>query len=438
MLSILWLLADPGSLAPDHLFTLRASAMQYSGILAMGCMSLAMLLAMRPRWPERWTGGLDKMYRLHKWLGIGGLALAVTHWLWAQGPRWAVSLGWVARPQRSPRVPAEGWVEPFLLSQRHTAESLGEWTFYASVILIAVALARPVPYHLFHKSHRLLAVLYLILVFHSVVLTKFSYWSTPVGAVMALLMAAGTVAAVVSILRRIGMSRKVEGRITRLHYYPALHVLECEIDVPKGWPGHKAGQFAFVTSDMSEGAHPFTIASTWDPARHHLSFVVKELGDYTRRLHETLHVGDLVQVEGPYGFFTFDDGSPRQIWVGGGVGITPFIARMKYLAQEGSAIPGTSLRHDIDLFHPTAEYSDEAIARLQADAAAAGVRLHVLHTRREGRLTGDRIREAVPDWRGASIWFCGPSGLGEALRQDFGRHGFQVARRFHQELFELR
>lgn len=35
---------------------------------------------------ERWIGGLYKTYRLHKYLGIGGLALAITHWLWSEGP----------------------------------------------------------------------------------------------------------------------------------------------------------------------------------------------------------------------------------------------------------------------------------------------------------------------------------------------------------------
>lgn len=38
---------------------------------------------------ERWICGLDKTYRLHKCLGISGLALAITHWLWSEGPKWA-------------------------------------------------------------------------------------------------------------------------------------------------------------------------------------------------------------------------------------------------------------------------------------------------------------------------------------------------------------
>jgi predicted ferric reductase len=53
-------------------------------------------------------------------------------------------------------------------------------------------------------------------------------------------------------------------------------------------------------------------------------------------------------------------------------------------------------------------------------------------------LTGERIREAATQWRDASIWLCGPTGFGEALKRDFAAHGFPVKDRFHQELFAMR
>lgn len=438
LLGILWLVADPLALQPTGFFALRGSIVQLSGLLAMTCMSVGMILALRPRWPERWIGGLDKMYRLHKWLGIGGLVLAIIHWLWAQGAKWAVGLGWLAPPERAAPPAAASAVEGAFRSWRGTAEGVGEWAFYAAVLLIAVALIDRIPYRLFYKTHRLLAVAYLVLVFHAVVLIRFSYWSSPLGVVMAVLLAYGTWAAIVVLVRRVGASRKVNGTITRLHYFPSLRVLEGDIEIPQGWPGHNAGQFAFVTSDEAEDAHPFTIASVWNPSEHRLTFITKELGDYTRRLPEALRVGQPVKVEGPYGCFTFEDGHTRQIWIGGGIGITPFIARMKQLAMDRRAYSGRPRSQAIDLFHSTADWSEDAIGKLTADAEAAGVRLHVLHDPRDGRLTGDRIRADVPDWEQASIWFCGPAGFGAALRSDFASHGLPVAKRFHQELFSMR
>jgi predicted ferric reductase len=270
------------------------------------------------------------------------------------------------------------------------------------------------------------------------VLLQLSYWMTPVGMLIAGMLACGTVAAVLVLLRRVGAGRKVAGKIASLHYYPSLRVLEGEITIPEGWPGHKAGQFAFVSGDPAEEPHPYTIASAWNPAEPRLTFITKELGDFTRTLRDTRRVGESVVVEGPYGCFTFEDACPRQIWVGGGIGITPFIARMKQLARERQADPSPSRQQEIHLFHSTADYSEEAIAKLRADAAAADVRLHVLHDAHDGFLTGDRIRAAVPGWRDASIWFCGPSGFGSALRRDFARQGLNLAKSFHQELFAMR
>ncbi|MEN2977182.1 ferric reductase-like transmembrane domain-containing protein [Tistrella bauzanensis] len=441
-LTMLWLLAQPQIFQPAGFFARRASLVQYTGVMAMAAMSLAMLLALRPRWPEGRLGGLDKMYRLHKWLGIAALVAAIIHWLWSKGPKWAVGWGLIGRPARGERPPLENPVEQVFMSLRGTAEGVGEWAFYAAVLLIALALIKAVPYRLFYKTHRLLAVVYLLLVFHAVVLMTFDDWISSVGLVMAGLLAGGGHAAVIVLLGRVGAGRRVQGRIAALQYYPGVTSLDIEIAVPQGWPGHRPGQFAFATSDPAEGAHPYTIASAWNDQERpdqgrHIRFIAKELGDHTSRLRDKLRVGQSVTIEGPYGCFDLAGGHPRQIWIGGGIGITPFIAGMKAIALQRAAAP-EGARPVIDLFHSTADHDAEAIGKLTADAEAAGIRLHVSIDSRDGRLTGERIRAAVPNWRAAEIWFCGPAAFGEALRRDFKAQGFPVARRFHQELFEMR
>lgn len=433
LLSGLWVMTAPGVLGVDNVFALRSFMLQYTGILAMGCMSAAMVLALRPRGLERPLGGLDKMYRLHKWLGIGGLVLAIAHWLWVEGPKWATDLGLVTRPQRGPRPEISDPVAAFMASLRDPAEGLGEWAFYAVVALIVVALIPRIPYRQFLRLHRLLPVAYLVLVFHSVVLADAGYWLGPLGLVMAVMFVAGSYGAVVSILGRIGANRRVAGRIAELHGYPGVQSLEKMIDLEPGWPGHKPGQFAFLTSDPRDGAHPYTLASAWDPTEPRIGFVAKALGDHTGKLAETLKPGMPVTVEGPYGCFTFEDDCPVQIWVGGGIGVTPFIAAMKALKRQGG--PG---RREVHLFHTTSQIDQAALDRLEQDAREAGIHWHLTIDARDGRLTGARIREAVPRWREASLWFCGPVGFGAALRKDFDSLGFPVRKRFHQELFAMR
>lgn len=208
-----------------------------------------------------------------------------------------------------------------------------------------LALVKRFPFHLFVRTHKWIALAYLALVFHSVVLAKFSYWGQPIGWLLAAPMGAGSWAALISLAGRIGAGRKVAGRIGSLQHFPELDVLESRITLEPGWPGHAGGQFAFVTSDRREGAHPYTIASAW---RHpQITFITNALGDDTKRLRDTLKPGMAVSAEGPYGCFDFEDGRPRQIWIGAGIGITPFVARMKLLAAHARPVT-------VDLFHPTA------------------------------------------------------------------------------------
>lgn len=449
----LWFLAEPAVFQSPSFFSLRKVIIQLTGIATLCYMSVAMVLALRPRWPEAWLGGLDKMYRLHKWLGITVLLSAVIHWMWARGTKWAVDWGWIRLSAGNGRGQEKkwGWLEHqicgeqagsdngvavFFHNQHCFAETAGEWAFYAVVVLIMLALLKRIPYHWFLKTHRLLAICYLALGFHATTLMKNSYWLSPVGWLVTVLLVFGSLTAVIAMLGKIGAGWQAPGKITALHYFPGVKALEVEAEV-HNWPGHKPGQFVFVTTDVAEGAHPYTLASSWQQEHPEITFIAKELGDHTALLHTKLHLGQSIRIEGPYGCFTFEDDRHCQIWIGGGIGITPFIARMKYLASIGKT-QNWSTEQRIALFHSTADVDEEALDKLAQDASSAHVQLHTLIDARDGYLTGERIRATVPGWRTASIWFCGPAGFGEALKKDFAAHGFPVERHFHQELFAMR
>ena len=317
----------------------------------------------------------------------------------------------------------------YFQSQRGLAETLGEWAFYAAVVLIVLALLKHFPYRYFFKTHRLLAIVYLCLVFHSVVLMKFAYWGAILGPVMALLMAAGTVAAFISLFRKVGYSRRAVGVIEELVHHEDNRVLKVAVALKDRWPGHEAGQFAFVTFDPAEGPHPFTISSSWQ-GDGKMFFLIKGLGDYTMTLPGALREGDFVKVEGPYGRFDFTSSKPRQIWVAGGIGITPFIARMK-------ALPDKADGKTVDLFYSTSAPDEGFIAKVGNAAEEAKVRLHVLVPKKDGRLNAERICQQVPDWKDADLWFCGPAGFGRELHRKFVAKGLATDD-FHHELFDMR
>lgn len=121
--TLLWL-ATAGGITGGYprFWPLRADMVHYSGALAISAMSVAIYLAIRPQWLERLLGGLDKSYRLHKWLGIGVLVVSTVHWGWAQIPKWLVGLGWLAAPARRGAGKAEDGLLGWLHGQRGFAE----------------------------------------------------------------------------------------------------------------------------------------------------------------------------------------------------------------------------------------------------------------------------------------------------------------------------
>ncbi|MDR0529818.1 MAG: ferric reductase-like transmembrane domain-containing protein [Zoogloeaceae bacterium] len=441
LLTALWCLADALFPQPLTYFAFRKVFVQYSGLVGVGAMSLAMFLAARPRWLEARLNGLDKMYRLHKWLGVTALCAGITHWWFALGTKWMVGWGWLVRPERKGNGSAAlspETLEGIFSQMRHTAEDVGQWTFYAALLLLVLALVKRFPYRWFAKTHYWLAALYLLLVWHSVILLEFSYWKQPVGILAALLLLTGTLSAAWILTGMTGAGRVFQGRVAQTRHHPESKTLAVKIALPE-WPGHAAGQFAFLTTEKNEGAHPYTLASAWRPdtAREkEISFLIKELGDHTRQLPARLTPETQVKVEGPYGAFTFSGQGKRQIWIGAGIGITPFLARLEELAarRQNEDSPAES---DIDLFHPTSAYPPEFKKALEDSCAAAGARLHPILDGRDSPLTGADIRKQVPEWREADVWFCGPAAFGRALRNDLTAQGFPSGR-FHQECFEMR
>jgi hypothetical protein len=154
LLSTAWWLSDPTDAASlTHVFAWRAVLLQYTGVLAIGVMALALVLAVRPVVFEPWLGGLDKMYRLHKWLGITALGASLAHWLLAVVPSQLVGLG--SAPGRVCQPAAPTCPRSNGCSRRCAARpgrGGGEWAFYLAVLMMMLALVRSFPYRYFFKA----------------------------------------------------------------------------------------------------------------------------------------------------------------------------------------------------------------------------------------------------------------------------------------------
>ena len=421
-----WDFAAGSSAVTGTPWLVRQEALYLTGLWSAALMSLAMVLATRPIWLERPLGGMDKIYRTHKWAGILAIGFAATHWLVEMSDDIIKSV-W----GRAGRL-AEAHPGGFFETMRELGEDLGEWAIYALLAMLVLTLWKRFPFNIWRYLHKIMPVLYLMLVIHAAFLAPLDYWSAPVGALLASLLAAGSVSSVQSLFGRIGRRHQVSGAIEAVRE-SGIGITEVVCRLDEGWRGHRAGQFAFVTFNRLEGAHPFTIASA-DRGDRCVTFQIKALGDYTRKLAQHLHAGQPVWIEGPYGRFDFRRGQRKsdQIWIAGGIGVTPFLAWLESLRDAPAKAP------TVDLYYCTRRRKDDPfVARLETLCATLPtIRLHI-HGGDGDALTAGTLYERHRENKRPEIWFCGPRGLADALRNGLRELGMSRVP-FHQEAFEMR
>lgn len=122
----------------------------------------------------------------------------------------------------------------------------------------------------------------------------------------------------------------------------------------------------------------------------------------SRRVHESLRPGAVLEVDGPRNHFALDESAPHAVLIAGGIGITPLLAMARRL---------TALSRPWTLHYAARTRARMAfVPELQALARAAGATLD-LRCDHEGDPPLDlpAIVATLPE--GAQVYACGPAGL---------------------------
>ena len=182
------------------------------------------------------------------------------------------------------------------------------------------------------------------------------------------------------------------------------------------------GQFIFLAFGGEGGwqRHPFSVASA--PSDPLLEISIKAVGDYTRALRDRLRPGTPAKVAGPFGGFDYTRGGHDQIWIAGGIGITPFMSWIRSL--------NGSFDRDVDFYYSIARGAD-ALYLDEIEAAASAhptFRAHVVDVEHDGFLTAEKA--AAGRLRGADVWayMCGPPPMMTALARGFRGLGVPASR----------
>ncbi|MRT05952.1 ferredoxin reductase family protein [Ewingella americana] len=407
------------------LWATRQNVLFFSGTVAYLYMTLAMCLILRSSLLNRLTGGLDKAWGIHKWTGIAATLFAVVHWLDEKVPQWLVNAGWLTHPGELGSIHLTEWQFQMI----ETAISLVQWALYATAALVIISLTKKIPYRWFRYLHRLFPVIYLVTALHVItVLFKSYWWRTPAGAALIIVTIPGVYAAIIALFRRIGNKQTHKATIEQIHYHNN-NLIEVVLNTERSLIS-SPGQFAFVTFSHDSEPHPYTIAS-WSDDNKKIHFAIKALGDYTAKLSSSLAIGQPARIEGPYGKFNFSSKRGRQVWVAGGIGVTPFLSQLDYLAKTKKH------EHPVDFWYCARDEDNTFTHNLAERCQLAGVKLHTVYTSQNQTLDAEGIMETCNQDKDMNIWFCGPQAFANVLFSGLQDRGIKQSA-FHYDSFTMR
>lgn len=382
------------------------------GVAALALMSTTAILGGRWGWIETPFGGLDRVYAVHKWLAVFALSLASVHLLFKAGMR--------------------GWDTAAIMTLAP------EWTrlvrqasFVGLMLIVMLALNRNIPYSTWRWWHRLSGPLFAVVVLHWLSIKSPVALTSPAGVWLAALAALGLAAALYKLLLYPFLARHADYRVLNVTRGPAAAQIEFE---PTGRGiGFLPGHFGFLRMkvDGLREPHPFSIAAAPTPGGR-ITFVIRALGDFTSELVTRVQPGMHADVYAPYGRFERSATAGREIWIGGGVGISPFISWMSDSEQ------GAFQRATLFYFYTPGRVFPH-IEAIAAMAAEKGVEFHPVPTGPQTPAFVQRFAEIVGDTDPATldIAVCGPQGLLNEIRRLAKAKGVSSARIRH-ELFAFR
>jgi predicted ferric reductase len=386
-----------------------------SALAAAAAFPLTLVLAARLPVVERVFGGLDRVYGAHRATAIGVLVLVLAHGALLIASRATISLAAV----------------PPLF-----ALTIDSWRVLlgvaAGLVLTAgmfLTLRGGMRHELFVWVQRALGLAFVVAVVHAFAQDSAKSASPLITYYLGLLNAAGVLAfAYRSVFAnqvvprreyRVGSVRQLDADVSEVTLEPLADPL-----------AFAPGQFVFVTfygSPLPEEAHPFSMTS--GAGERSLKLVIKRLGDFTAQL-KLVDPGTRAKVEGPYGGLSHTRiRNVRQIWIAGGIGITPFLSMARSLDASG---------YEIDLYYATETREQAHFLDELYEIADRDPRVRVVPVRKDnlGRLGAEDVCGTMRDLVHKDILICGPPAMMESLGRQFRALGVPD-HRIHAERFSF-
>jgi ferredoxin-NADP reductase len=189
--------------------------------------------------------------------------------------------------------------------------------------------------------------------------------------------------------------------------------------------GFRAGQWCFLNlpdrglqDERGLRRHLSLASSPGDPE---MVFATKLSGSAFKQTLARLEPGAEITLEEPRGSLALpEDPAEPLAFLAGGIGITPFRAMLRHAAQAATG-------HKITLFYSNRTPEEtvfledlEALGRAHANLQIVATMTRMHQSSRPwdgptGRLTGELIRERLPQWKTARYFLAGPPPMVDAM-----------------------
>jgi predicted ferric reductase len=409
--SVLWLTKNPFNFTNPAGFTFSLG--QYFGILGFTLFTFSLLLSMRLPIFERLFGSLAMSYRFHQWCGTVSVILLLIHPLLLAIP---VALYF---PET---------LVAFFVPFDNAFRFLGVSALLTLIVVMIATFFVSLPYHIWKRIHRFMGLAFLLGALHGFFINGSIAFMPAARALVGLFGILGIVAICYRILFKKYLVRRTPFTLDHIDVLGS--VVKLTLKPIKKNLRFRAGQFAYlvIRDPNIVDEHPFSIVSKEDQEGE-LVFMAKMLGDDTNKF-VNLKPQTLVEVEGPFGNFSYAMGGKRQLWIAGGIGITPFLSLAASLA------PG----YTIDLYYSVKTAGEEVGIEALHELAKnyPGLNIHPWITADKGYVSVEALKKdglnlAYLD----DVLICGPSLMMKALEKDFSANGIKPGH-IHTEKFATR
>lgn len=293
---------------------------QIAALIGMTMFAITFVLSTRLKFIEKFLGGLDKVYTIHRIFGSISFMLLLFH---------PIMLVLKFVPYKMDLA------AKYLLPGHGISVNFGIIALGGMIILLIATFFINLKYHYWKISHKFMGIFFILAIFHIFLVrgtASRDYIFTGYYVYAIIVSVIGVVAFIYSLFFK---SSKLA--IYKIKSIKIINKIIFDIKLkPVNKPlNYKAGQFAFFrfhNKMINKEFHPFSIASPSDEPN--IRIIIKSLGDYTNKL-TCLKEDDIVSVEGPYGEFTIQNNDDDMIWICAGIGVTPFMGMAKDIIKKG-------------------------------------------------------------------------------------------------------